>query len=156
MARLNARPLKSLLLVCAHQTLLDQGAPRGGSDNTAAADLLAETNRYRFAIGPVRYALSLEPVNGSTETTARRMMAQLGRMPYTAESPTSRTALKALLRQCQETPGFRLVIGEGQVLWALHDDRISGELPPARLLHDLFRFVHVTLPFARMLSPYLR
>ena len=156
MARLTARPLKSLLLVCAHQTLVDQGAPRPRSGNAAAADLLAETNRYRFAIGPVRYALSLEPVEGSADRTMRRMMAQLGRIPYTAESPASRTALKALLRQCQDTPGFRLVMGEGQILWALHDDQVDGEQPPARLLHDLFRFVHVTLPFARMLSPYLR
>lgn len=156
MARLNARPLKSLLLVCAHQTLVDQGAPRSGSGNATATEVLAETNRYRFAIGPVRYALSLEPIDGHPETTGRRMMAQLGRIPYTAESPASRAALKALLRQCQDLPGFRLVKGDGEILWALHDDRVDGELTPARLLHDLFGFVHATLPFARMFSPYLR
>ena len=155
MARLNAHPLKSLLLVCAHQTLLGQGGQDSGSDTSAGA-ALAETRRFRFAVGTVRYALFLEPTDGPSREFRRRMMAQFGRMPYTAESPASRAALKALLRLCQETPGFRLVPGQGQVLWALHDDRMAGDPSAARLLHDLFRFVHATLPFARMLCPYLR
>ncbi len=156
MTRLHARPLKSLLLVCAHQTLHDQGGHSSEPDESAAAAVLAETNRYRFAIGTVRYALALEPLDPVSAGFRRRMMAQFGRMPFTAETPAGRAALKALLRQCQDTPGFRLVTGEGQILWGLRDDRIDADPAPARLLHDLFQFVHATLPFARLLCPYLR
>ena len=157
MVRLNAHPLKSLLLVCAHQTLFDHGGGTADADTAkTAAAALSRSNRFRFAVGTVRYALFLEPIDEASGRRPRRMMAQLGRMPFTAESPASRAALKTLLRLCQETPGFRLVPGEGQILWALHDDRVGADLPLPQLLHDMFRFVHVTLPFARMFCPYLR
>ena len=150
MARLNAHPLKSLMLVCAHQTLLGVG---GRSIDTEPS---SEANRFRFAVGAVRYALALEPIDGHPDQTWRRMMARFGRLPFSAEDPSGRAALKSLLRLTQDPPGFRLAVGEGQTLWALHDERIGADAPPARLLHDVFRFVHVTLPFARMFSPYLR
>ena len=156
MARLSARPLKSLLLVCAHQTLVGQGRTLPDPVGSEAAAELAETDRFRFAIGPVRYALVQDRSAGAAGPGRRRMLAQFGRMPFSAEDPSSRATLKALLTLCRKTPGFRLTVGEGQVVWAVRDDPVASEASTARLLRDLFRFVHTTLPFARLLCPYLR
>jgi len=84
-----------------------------------------------------------------------QIWAEVGHIPYTAQSPERRRQLLGVLRGIQELKHAKFLIQEGQKILLFSEGRYDGHATPEDLIHQTVLALQEARPFLRLLAPYL-
>lgn len=89
------------------------------------------------------------------ETSRSQVWAEVGHIPYTAQSPERRRQLLAVLRGIEGLAHVTFVVQEGQKILLFSEKTFDGQPSPEDLIHQTVLAVQEARPFLRLLAPYL-
>ncbi len=89
------------------------------------------------------------------ETSRSQVWAEIGHIPYTAQSPERRRQLLAILRGIQDRRGTRFLVQEGQKILLFSEAEFEGQATPEDLIHQTVVALQQARPFLHLLAPYL-
>ena len=84
-----------------------------------------------------------------------QIWAEVGHIPYTAQSPERRRQLLGILRGIQDLKFARFLVQGGQRILLFSEARHDGQATPEDLIHQTVLALQEARPFLRMLAPYL-
>ena len=80
------------------------------------------------------------------------VVADMGQLPFSAQSPGQRGALVAVMKGFQAPTDCRLILGPRQAIWACQQTKIQPPLTPAAILSEIVVFLHDMGPIMALLS----
>lgn len=89
------------------------------------------------------------------ERSCSQVWAEVGHIPYTAQSPERRRSLLSILRGIQNLKHVKFLIQEGQKILLFSETTHDGHASPEDLIHQTVLAVQEARPFLRLLAPYL-
>ena len=105
-------------------------------------------SRYRFSCFGIIMHLSVTPVDGDTVCS---IWAEVGNLPYTAESGQGRAEGIEILRATRQLADTRFYAERGQRIYALYESTIKGHYTLDSLMTEILCFVQRSLPFINLL-----
>ncbi len=105
-------------------------------------------SRYRFSCFGIMMHLSLVP---SGDETACSIWAEVGNLPYTAESSQGRAEGIEILRATRNLPNTCFYAEKGHRIYALYESKIAGHHTLDSLMMEILAFVQRSLPFINLL-----
>lgn len=89
------------------------------------------------------------------EKSCSQVWAEVGHIPYTAQSPERRRQLLAVLRAIENLKHVAFVVQEGQKILLFSEKTFDGQASPEDLIHQTVLAVQEARPFLKLLAPYL-
>ncbi len=89
------------------------------------------------------------------ERSRSQIWAEVGHIPYTAQSPERRRQLLGILRAIQTLKHAKFLVQEGQKILLFSESQFSGQASPEDLIHQTILALQEARPFLRLLAPYL-
>lgn len=89
------------------------------------------------------------------ERSRSQLWAEVGHIPYTAQSPDRRRQLLSILRSIQGLKHVTFLVQEGQKILLFSESQVDGQATPEDLIHQTVLAVQEARPFLRLLAPYL-
>lgn len=77
--------------------------------------------------------------------------AEVGHMPYTAESGKGRADTIEILRATRHLPNVRFYVEQGQRMFSIYESRASGHHTLDSLMIEILCFAQEALPFVNLL-----
>ncbi|MGQ9368610.1 hypothetical protein [Azospirillum sp. ST 5-10] len=106
---------------------------------------------------PFHAAVSPDERDG-TEGAVCQIWAEVGHIPYSAQSPDRRRRLLEVLRAIQAVPDLqraRFLVQEGQKILLFSETRVDGHVTPEDLIHETVLLIQEARPFLRILGDHL-
>jgi len=116
---------------------------------------LLETPRpsnQRFRLDDLIYHVALTPEEFGTRF---RIWAELGYVPYTAQSPEIRRDLQAILRATRELERACFVLDASQKIVVIGETISEEPMTVDSMVYEVLRFLQEARPFVRLLADYL-
>ncbi len=88
-------------------------------------------------------------------TSVSQIWAEVGHIPYTAQSPERRRQILAVLRGIPAMAHARFLVQEGQKILLFSEGRFDGHAAPEDLIHQTVLALQEARPFLRLLAPLL-
>lgn len=110
-------------------------------------------SRLRFAVAGLPFHVAVSPQDD--DSSVCQIWADVGHIPYTAQSPEKRRNLLALLRGMEDLKRARFVVQEGYKILLFSETRIEGHVTPEDLAYETVQLMQEAHPFLRLLSRYL-
>lgn len=107
---------------------------------------------HRFTIDGMQFHVSLVPEDTGTRC---QITAEIGHVPYTAESTDRRNVVLTILRATQRLRHARFIVENGQKIHVMTNTYVSGHMTPDALMYETILFVHESRPYLRLLSQYI-
>lgn len=105
-------------------------------------------SRYRFSCFGIIMHLSLTPVGDDTTCS---IWAEVGNLPYTAESGKGRAEGIEILRAARHLTNTRFYAEKGQRIYVLYESKITGHHTLDSLMVEILYYVQQALPFINLL-----
>jgi len=109
-------------------------------------------SKLRFVVGGLPFHAAVSP-NG--EGAICQVWADVGNLPFTAQSPTKRAAMLAVLQSATTLPFARFAVEAGQRIILFSEDRTDGPATPEDIIHQTVRLMGEAKPFLQLLGEYL-
>ena len=109
--------------------------------------------RYAFRVDEVPFSTTLVPEGA--DRCRFHISANLGAIPYTAQSPDCRSRVVRLLDGCRSLGRKHFVVSARQSLWLISEPQPIDRPTPETVLYETLEFVRQARPYVRMLRPYL-
>jgi hypothetical protein len=84
-----------------------------------------------------------------------QILADVGHIPFTAQSPERRRSLLNVIRGIQDMGHSKLLVQEGQKILLFSESRLDGHATPEDLIHQTVLVLQEVRPFLRILARYL-
>lgn len=110
------------------------------------------SSRLRFVVDGLPFNAAVSP---DGEEAVCQIWAEVGHIPYTAQSPDRRRNLLSVLGGIGDLKHARFVVQEGQKILLFSESRIEGHVRPEDLAHQTMLMVQEARPFLRLLAEYL-
>lgn len=144
--------IRSLAEVAQTALPLGLNAVYVGGDGVLAISRPPRPARLQFAVGTLVVNLAVSPVEG---VSVGQLWAEVGFVPYTAESPERRQALLAILRGTRTLERARFVLENGQKILLMAEMRKAGHFLPEDLIYEIVQVMQEAQPFLSLLAEYL-
>lgn len=109
-------------------------------------------SKLRFVVGGLPFHAAISPEG---EGAACQVWADVGNLPFTAQSPAKRAALLAIIQSTLSLPFARFAVEAGQRIILFSEDRTTGPATPEDIIHQTVRLMGEARPFLRLLGEYL-
>lgn len=109
-------------------------------------------SRLHFVAGGLPFHVS---VGVEGEESICQIWAEVGHIPYTAQSPERRRTLLSLLRGMQDLKRAKFVVQGGHKILLFAETRIDGHVTPDDLAFETVMLIQEARPFVRLLGEYL-
>ena len=84
-----------------------------------------------------------------------QILADVGHIPYTAQSPDRRRNILAVIRGIQDLRNIKFIVQEGQKILLFSESRLDGHATPEDLIHQTVLTLQEARPFLKILARYL-
>ncbi len=84
-----------------------------------------------------------------------QILAEVGHVPYTAQSPDRRRNILALLRGLHGVKHIKFLVQEGQKILLFSESRLDGHATPEDLIHQTVLVLQEARPFLKILARHL-
>lgn len=109
-------------------------------------------SRLRFNIDHLQFHVSVSPEgNGSM----CQIWAEVGHVPYTAQSPTKRRDVLTILRGTRNLERAHFVLEDGQKILVLSESHVDGPVTPDVLVYETVMLLQEARPFLRLFAEHL-
>ena len=117
-------------------------------------------SRLNFIADGLPFHAAVSPQTGpdGREGATCQIWAEVGHIPYSAQSPERRRRLLEVLRAVQATPGLRrarFLVQEGQKILLFSETRVDGHVTPEDLIYETVMLIQEARPFLRLLAESL-
>ena len=109
-------------------------------------------SKQQFVIDDVLYHVSIDPAGDGSRF---RIWAELGWVPYTAQSPQRRRDVLAILRATQHLERSCFVLDEGQKILVIGESHVDEHIDVTGVVFETLLFLQEVRPYLRILSEYL-
>ncbi len=109
-------------------------------------------SKQQFVIDDVLYHVSIDPVGDGSRF---RIWAELGWVPYTAQSPQRRRDVLAILRATQHLERSCFVLDGGQKILVIGESHVDEHIDVTGVVYETIRFLQEVRPYLRILSDFL-
>lgn len=145
--------LRTLAVLTANRTLGVLDALSNVAGQTVAMCDLERPTRYSFLLRGTPCSTTLRPTKDGFHL---RLLAQLGKIPYTVEDPYARDTLHDLLAFGTDVQGTQVVVSRNRRLCMSRDVDMVEAPTPESVLHETVIFMQHVRPYLGLLRPYLR
>ncbi|WP_029010198.1 hypothetical protein [Azospirillum halopraeferens] len=117
-------------------------------------------SRLNFIVDGLPFHAAVSPEEGADgrDGAVCQIWAEVGHIPYSAQSPERRRRLLEALRAIQAVEGLqraRFLVQEGQKILLFSETRVDGHVTPEGLIHETVLLVQEARPFLRILADYI-
>lgn len=109
-------------------------------------------SKLRFVIRGIPFQAAVSPEG---DGAVCQVWAEVGSLPFTAQSPAKRAAILAILLSATALPFARFVLQPDQRILLCCEDRTSGPATPEDIIHQTVRLLGEAGPFLDLLREYL-
>ena len=109
-------------------------------------------SKQQFVIDDMLYHVSTEPAGDGSRF---RIWAELGWVPYTAQSPERRRDVLAILRATQHLERSCFVLDGGQKILVIGESHVDEHIDVTGVVFETLLFLQEVRPYLRILSEYL-
>ena len=109
-------------------------------------------SKQQFVIDDVLYHVSTEPAGDGSRF---RIWAELGWVPYTAQSPQRRRDVLAILRATQHLERSCFVLDGGQKILVIGESHVDEHIDVTGVVYETIQFLQEVRPYLRLLSDFL-
>lgn len=95
-------------------------------------------------------------VNPGENVTQCQIWAEVGHIPFTAQSPERRRDLLVIIGSTRGLARARFVISEGQKILVISETQVDGPITPEALFHEIVLLMQEARPYLRLLVDYLQ
>jgi hypothetical protein len=109
-------------------------------------------SRLRFVIKGIPFYAAVSPADG---VPVCQVWAEVGHLPYTAQSPAKRAAILAVLQGTNGLPNARFVVQGGQKIILFSEWRGEDRITPEDIVYQTTTLMQEARPFLRLLGEHL-
>jgi hypothetical protein len=111
-----------------------------------------QPSKLRFTADGLPFQASVTP-NG--EEAVCQVWAEVGHIPYTAQSPERRRRMLAVVKGAEKLPTARFIIQGSHMILLFSERRLPGRVMPEDLIWQTVQLIQEARPFLRMIGEYL-
>ena len=106
----------------------------------------------QFVLDDLLFNISLAP---DGEGTRFRIWAEIGWVPYTAQSPQRRRDILTILRATQHLERACFVLDSGQKILVIGESHVEQHIDVSGVAYESVQFLQEVRPYLRILGEYL-
>ena len=128
------------------------GTVHVNSDGLLGISATPAPAKQRFVIDDLLFNVMTDPIGNGSRL---RIWAELGWVPYTAQSPQRRRDVLAILRATQHLERSCFVLDEGQKILVIGESHVDEHIDVTGVVFETLLFLQEVRPYLRILSEYL-
>lgn len=109
-------------------------------------------SRLRFVVKGLPFYAAVSP---SGEESTCQVWAEVGHLPFTAQSPAKRAAILGVLQSTQNLPNAHFVVQGGQKIILFSEYKSEGRITPEDIVYQTVGLIQEARPFLRLMAEYL-
>lgn len=110
--------------------------------------------KLRFAVNGLMIQAAVSP-DADGDGSVCQIWAEVGHIPFTAQSPERRRTLLQILRGIKGLRYASFVVQQSQTILVLSERRTENPATPEDLAHQTVLMLHEARPFLRLLAEHL-
>ncbi|EWY37127.1 hypothetical protein N825_21300 [Skermanella stibiiresistens SB22] len=132
------------------------GTVHVNSDGLLGIAAAPSPSNQRFVLDDLMFHISTTPLGAEFGFGTRfRIWAEIGWVPYTAQSPRARRDVLAILRASRHLERSCFVIDEGQKILVIGESRVDEHIDVTGLVQETLMFLQEVRPYLRILADHL-